>query len=216
MPLDLSFCTEADAPAIVRLSAAAFSTPTPSNVFPDTPAVNAFRLRRFVHSINHDPFAVFVKIVDDEVPEEERLVAMGKWTRPYTPEEKMASEFVDLVRSDELPKECNREVIRAMGEKMGDLKREIMGDRPCYYLNVLATHPDHGGRGCAGRLIKWGMQKAEEEGVECYVEAQDSSRPIFVKYGWEEVKALVVKEVRRGTVLTWSPKKKDISSKAGR
>lgn len=75
-------------------------------------------------------------------------------------------------------------------------------------LQVLATHPGHEGRGCAGRLIRWGMEKAEEEGVECYVEAQDTSKPIFVKYGWEDKGDLVVGDLKRGTILVYEPGKK--------
>lgn len=74
-------------------------------------------------------------------------------------------------------------------------------------LQVLATHPAHGGRGCAGRLVKWGMQRAEEEGVMCYVEAQDSSKPIFLKYGWEEVEELRTGEQKWATVLVYKPAK---------
>lgn len=74
-------------------------------------------------------------------------------------------------------------------------------------LDVLATHPAHGGRGCAGRLVKWGMQRGDEEGLECYVEAQDTSKPIFVKYGWKEVRELVVQGEKRGTILLYTPEK---------
>ena len=74
-------------------------------------------------------------------------------------------------------------------------------------LDVLATHPSHGGKGCAGRLVRWGMQRADEEGTECYVEAQDTSKPIFVKYGWKEMRDLVVQGEKRGTILVYSPEK---------
>lgn len=74
-------------------------------------------------------------------------------------------------------------------------------------LQVLATHPEYKGRGCAGMLVKWGMRKAEEEGVECYVEAQDTSKGIFLKYGWEMVEEMMEGEERWATVLVYRPDK---------
>ena len=53
------------------------------------------------------------------------------------------------------------------------------------------------------------MHRAEEEGVECYVVAQDSSKPIFVKYGWTEGRELVIKGLKRATVLVWTPRTAD-------
>lgn len=51
------------------------------------------------------------------------------------------------------------------------------------------------------------MQRADEEGIECYVEAQDTSKPIFVKYGWKEERDLVVQGEKRGTILVYTPGK---------
>lgn len=84
-------------------------------------------------------------------------------------------------------------------------------------LHVLCTHPAHSGRGCAGRLVKWSMQRAEEEGVECYVEAQGSSKPIFEKYGWGQEGELMNGDARWGTILVYKLLKKKRKGKdAGR
>ncbi|KAF2441123.1 hypothetical protein P171DRAFT_524089 [Karstenula rhodostoma CBS 690.94] len=179
MPLTLTPCTPSDIPSLVSLSAAAFSAPTPNNVFPDTPAVNAFRTARLAHTFAADPFALFTKIVDTDLPPSEQIVAFTKWTVPHSKEAEAESGYVDLVMSEALPGECDREGILEKEEKKRKMVGSVMGAKRFYYLQTLATHPAHGGRGCAGTLVRWGMQRAEEEGVECYVEAQDSSKPIF-------------------------------------
>ncbi|KAL5391374.1 hypothetical protein DPSP01_001247 [Paraphaeosphaeria sporulosa] len=206
MPLSVEQCTPQDIPSLVSLSTAAFSAPTPANVFPDTPAVNAFRTKRLEHTLAEDPFAVFTKIVDTDL--EDEIVAFAKWMRPHSREEAEKSGYVDLVMSrDELPRECRREVIWGREEVKQKKVEEVMGEKRFYYLQALATHPAHGGRGCAGRLVRWGMQRAEEEGVECYVEAQDSSKPIFLKYGWDEVGVMGEGEEKWATVLVYKPAK---------
>ncbi|KAJ4344629.1 uncharacterized protein N0V89_012373 [Didymosphaeria variabile] len=207
MPLALSRCTTSDVDDIVRLSAAAFSAPTNANVFPNTPTVNAFRTARAQHTIQHDPFSLFLKIVDTELPPEEQFIAYAKWAKPHSKEELRDSGYVDLLMSDELPKECDRALIWKAEEMKGELVESIMGSRPFYHLDVLATHPAHSGRGCAGRLVKWGMQKAQEEGVDCYVEAQDSSKPIFERYGWREAGELKTGDKKWATVLVYTPAK---------
>lgn len=241
MPLLLTSCGPNDTPSIVSLSAAAFSAPTNANIFPNTPAVNAFRAKRANHSFQHDPFLVFHKIIDTDLPPEEQLVAYAKWAKPHTKEELAKSGYVDLIMGEELPKDCNRELILKTEEMKNEVVEDVMGDRPFYCmcrpvivrghfpaypnyvplfvstislfvslldLHALATHPAHSGRGCAGMLIKWGMQRAEEEGVECYVEAQDTSLPIFNKYGWKHVREIVKGDERWATVLVYTPEMK--------
>lgn len=114
MPLALSLCTSSDVDSLVALSAAAFSAPTNANVFPNTPTVNAFRTRRAYHTFKYDSFAVWVKIVDAELPLKEQLVAYAKWAKPHSKEELEKSGYMDLIMEkgkDGLPGECNRELI---------------------------------------------------------------------------------------------------------
>ncbi|KAL5420614.1 hypothetical protein PMIN04_006326 [Paraphaeosphaeria minitans] len=112
MPLLLESCTPHDIPSLVALSADAFSAPTPTNVFLDTPAVHAFRIKRLRHTFARDPWAVFTKAVDTALPADAQVVAFAKWTRPHSRalgEEEGAGGYVDLVMSrEELPGECAR------------------------------------------------------------------------------------------------------------
>ena len=134
MPLNLEVCTLDDVPAIVRISAAAFGTPSPINVFPDTPVVNAFRKKRALHSFQHDPFLIFTKIVDTELPPEEHIIAFAKWTKPHTKEERTKSGFTDLLMTDELPAECNRQLIKDLEVVKEKQVTEVMGDKKYYRM----------------------------------------------------------------------------------
>jgi GNAT superfamily N-acetyltransferase len=51
-------------------------------------------------------------------------------------------------------------------------------------LEILATHPDFRRKGLASRLMEWGTQKADEKGVEMYLDSSKMGRPLYEKFGW--------------------------------
>jgi GNAT superfamily N-acetyltransferase len=67
-------------------------------------------------------------------------------------------------------------------------KLEIMGTRPYFSLYTLVTLPDHHRRGAGGMLLQWGCEKADELGVEAFVEASLMGQPLYARYGFEPVK----------------------------
>jgi len=67
-----------------------------------------------------------------------------------------------------------------------------MRGRKHWYLEFVATRPEEQGRGAAGMLMRWGLQKADEEGTEAYLEASPDAKPVYEHYGFREVERLVV------------------------
>jgi GNAT superfamily N-acetyltransferase len=63
---------------------------------------------------------------------------------------------------------------------------EMMGTRPYYYLNLLFTHPDHYRKGVGRLLTRWGTERADEKGVECYLEGSIEGKPLYLKEGFVE------------------------------
>ena len=89
-----------------------------------------------------------------------------------------------------------------------------MGDRPHYFLEVLATRPEWHRNGAGGMLIKWGVEQADRDGLECYIEASPDGLELYKRYGWEEVEDYDVeyegedggKRVYRTVLLVRKPK----------
>lgn len=50
---------------------------------------------------------------------------------------------------------------------------------------MLATRPDYHGRGIASMLLKWGLDRADQEGLEAYLSASPSGRPLYEKRGFQ-------------------------------
>lgn len=69
-------------------------------------------------------------------------------------------------------------------------RKEVMGRRPYCFLSILATHPDHHRKGAGGKLVKWGTAIADEQGIECYIEASIEGRPLYERLGFRVVKEM--------------------------
>ena len=54
-------------------------------------------------------------------------------------------------------------------------------------LEILGTAPEHQGKGAAGKLIRWGVEQADANGVEAYVEASPTGRPVYEHFGFKAV-----------------------------
>jgi hypothetical protein len=55
-------------------------------------------------------------------------------------------------------------------------------------MELLVTDVKYRRRGAATALVKWGTQKADEEGVPCRVEASPMGRPVYRSCGFVDIK----------------------------
>lgn len=67
-----------------------------------------------------------------------------------------------------------------------------MGERGHWYLEIIATRPERQGKGAAGKLMRWGLERADEEKVESYLEASPVGKEVYEYFGFEEKGRLVV------------------------
>ncbi|KAN0099202.1 acyl-CoA N-acyltransferase [Hyaloscypha variabilis] len=130
-----------------------------------------------------DPHAHFLCIVDPSSSTPEKVLSYCKWNSPSAP--------LDL----DLPTWPQGADVEIANHFFGNLVRRhesIMRGRKHWYLEFVATRPEEQGRGAAGMLLRWGIQKADEEGTEAYLEASPEGKPVYEHYGFREVERLVV------------------------
>jgi GNAT superfamily N-acetyltransferase len=147
---------------------------------PNTPE-NIDTLTRKCMEGEKDPHIRFMKATD---PVTGQIVACAKWViylNGNTEEEldemfKMPTTYPDTWNP--------------IFRYLNDSRREAMGRRPYYFLSILATHPDHHRKGAGGKLVKWGTDLADEQGIECYLEASIEGRLLYERLGFRVVKEM--------------------------
>ncbi|KAK3073354.1 hypothetical protein LTR53_005150 [Teratosphaeriaceae sp. CCFEE 6253] len=63
---------------------------------------------------------------------------------------------------------------------------ELMGGRAHWYLEMLATDPAYQGRGAGSQLMRWGLERANAEGLEAYLEASPDAVRLYERFGFRE------------------------------
>ncbi|KAH7121841.1 acyl-CoA N-acyltransferase [Dactylonectria estremocensis] len=153
----------------------------------DGPAARAESLRESVafqldwHRT--DPAGHWRKVVD----ENGKIVGACLWkiykTNPFEkPDDHTGAEWY--------PEGETREYVNKCLEQF-DAPRRGMAARPHVYLNILFTHPDYRRRGVADLMLAWGIQRADEMGVEMWLDSTACGVPVYLKHGF-----LVVNENR--------------------
>jgi GNAT superfamily N-acetyltransferase len=54
-------------------------------------------------------------------------------------------------------------------------------------LEIVATDPAYQGQGVGSQLIQYGGDRADDENVECYLEAAPDAVRLYEKFGFKEV-----------------------------
>jgi GNAT superfamily N-acetyltransferase len=129
---------------------------------------------------------LFLKCVDTTTGE---IIAVARW-RYVKPKEEGAKErtwdeveasFLDIMQPYD---ETDPAVLTALFDLFNGSKRELLGTRPYYVLDTLATLAQHERKGAGSMLLRWGCEKADEAGVEAYLDASAIGAPLYARHGF--------------------------------
>lgn len=127
----------------------------------------------------HDPNARFV-VVEDTVVSPPALVAFAKWNAPVAPGTPQPP------LPDCWPADGDPALAGVFFGKLAEMHEEMMAGRSHWYLEIIVTRPRYQGRGAGGMLVGWGVQRADEEGVECYLDATPEGKHLYEKFGFKD------------------------------
>ncbi|KAJ4374377.1 hypothetical protein N0V83_003118 [Neocucurbitaria cava] len=67
-----------------------------------------------------------------------------------------------------------------------EVRREVLGDEPHWFLAPLLTWPEFQGRGVAKRLLNWAIEKADQTDpiTPLYLESSAMARPVYMHVGF--------------------------------
>ncbi|KAJ6016296.1 acetyltransferase [Penicillium herquei] len=177
--LKLEPLTPEDVHAVSELWFAAFTDPSMAEVFPNTPGMGKWLENATLGDLTNKPFQKYIKIVDTEAVDSQgrpRLAAFAKWDLAM-PEERGR-------RWPPWHEDMKGDTAEKFFQILEGNRMRVMGDQKHFYLDTLATHPDYQRRGCGSRLVQWGCDLADAEGVSAYVDASKDGAPLYAKHGF--------------------------------
>jgi predicted N-acetyltransferase YhbS len=129
---------------------------------------------------------LFLKCVDTSTNE---MIAGARWryVAPKTPGatertwEEVEAAFAERLQPYD---ETEPEMLDALLDLFNQHKRAALGNRPYFCLDTLATLPQHERRGAGSMLVRWGCDKADEQGVQAYLEASPMGAPMYARHGF--------------------------------
>ncbi|KAF2137922.1 uncharacterized protein K452DRAFT_257132, partial [Aplosporella prunicola CBS 121167] len=178
MPLEVQPLTDADASRFVAIADAALGSTGVGLCLGPHPQPEIEK------TLASKPYVHYLKVVDSDTGD---VLACAKW------------EIHDQGRSDEQLAELDepiqvaeeqRQYEKAHQEFFGYLNagRKALGKKPHYFLSLLITDPNHQGRGAGGMLLRWGLERADKAGLITYLEATEAGRPVYKRFGFEDIK----------------------------
>lgn len=126
-----------------------------------------------------DQNARFV-VVEDISTSPPVLIAFAKWVVP------LPSGVSQSALPESWPADGNPALANVFFKKLADMHDEIMEDRAHWYLELIATRQEYQGMGAGGMMMSWGVARADEDGVGCYLDATPEGKPLYEKYGFRD------------------------------
>jgi len=184
MALELRPAKLSDLPSIIEVYFAAFRDDAVHQIcFPKKPSIHKFWTDFITDEMTNDPHSHWIVVIDTSAPNSP-IIAFAKWSAPQ--ENKRHS------LPNPWPIDTDPDFANMFFGQLEDQKMQVMGDRPHWYLMLIGTSPEYQGKGAAGKLIRYGLEKADEQGVEAYLEASPEGVPIYSHFGFKEVDRLSV------------------------
>ncbi|GLA38555.1 hypothetical protein AnigIFM63309_005852 [Aspergillus niger] len=179
-----------DSPAIADVFLHAFSDPFSRRMFPITDDVRSWWVDQFRRDIEQardaaNPSTAFLKVTAGE---EGTVAAFAKWWYPV-PSEGLPLDGEKSQTKTVWPPSSDADLCERFFSLMDSEKKRVMGGRKegYFYLDMLGTHPQFNGRGIGSRLLRWGLDRADEKGVPTFLASTPAGRPLYEKYGFEAV-----------------------------
>ncbi|KAF2483301.1 acyl-CoA N-acyltransferase [Neohortaea acidophila] len=177
MEFELRPIEEDDFARVVEIYYIAFAdNPLSLATIPRTPASRKFFDAVMGHALKHPTVYHNIKAVSRSTGE---TVGIGLWIAPKTAMSE-ASALPDI----QPPEGSDVELFNKSFEVWGKRQSELMQDRPFWKLDVLGVLPEYQGRGIGKLLIQYGIDRADEQGIEAYLDASPKGAPVYERVGF--------------------------------
>ncbi|KAK5753018.1 hypothetical protein LTS12_016894 [Elasticomyces elasticus] len=197
MPLELHPLQEADLAAAVEVMWQSFKPDIMGCIWPHgfTQAARDYTIAKGLESWRKSPEKIKkMKVIDTDLPDDDplgKIVGYSDWY--FYPKQRTEEELKEKEGDggdDDLPPDCDKEMLREFGGQLDAAKKEYIGGRPYIELHILVTHPKHHRRGVGAMQLRWGFEHAEKLGLPVYLESSPIGRPLYAREGFEALGVL--------------------------
>ncbi|KAH8684772.1 acyl-CoA N-acyltransferase [Tricladium varicosporioides] len=187
----LSPATPSDIPGCVDIWFSAFQAPVMSEAYPDTPNVRKYLTDLWTKDIEIEERKTWIVVMKEEGSG--KVCCFSRWM-----EEKECEDGYNIslwharwgaLPHESLPSEMSFTTLST--KFWGPMSRQhgrVMSGRPHIFLEILATLPDYQGKGLGKQLLKWGTDRADRGGMECYLDASEKGKGLYERHGDFEVR----------------------------
>ncbi|RAH87012.1 acyl-CoA N-acyltransferase [Aspergillus japonicus CBS 114.51] len=196
--LNLHPATPSDAFQLTDVFLNSFSDAFNRRLFPLTDDVRTWWFETFTRDLEETgkpaSGSAILKIVD-ESQRDPVIAAFAKW-KLYAGEQQQPQppQLDEQSLAQKWPPSSDQKLCEEFFGKMDQEKWEVMGAKKYYYLDMLATHPNYNGRGLGSQLLRWGLHRADEAGMDTFLASTPQGRRLYEKYGFQVVKEYEVVE----------------------
>ncbi|ERS95176.1 acetyltransferase, GNAT family [Sporothrix schenckii 1099-18] len=188
MALTMRAGTLDDVDQLVEVYMAAFANNGVQKVvFPPTSTqVRPFWRQNLTNNLTEDDTHVRVMETAATDAGPKAIVAFAVWNAPRKPTDPIPS----MPPRDAWPSDGDPDAAVEFFHDLERQHRRYMAhptnagqQQPHWYLELIATHPAHQGKGAAGALLRWAEQQADAQQVPCYLDATPDGRPVYTSKG---------------------------------
>ncbi|KAK7990007.1 phosphoribosyl transferase domain protein [Apiospora arundinis] len=188
--------TEADTDAVSDAYSDSFSGDAiTQRLFPATSPQSLVCIKDWLGGGLKDPHSRYILAVNPALSGKESVVALAKWVAPSAAAEPESPEAEDWASRIDWPEGSDVALGTEFFTMLEKKHEEHMGGRPHWYLELLAVRKGYQGKGVGKHLLKWGLELADKDGLEVYLQAGPAGVPLYRKCGFEDIEVYTVSSI---------------------
>ncbi|KAK6841119.1 hypothetical protein PG987_001979 [Apiospora arundinis] len=137
----------------------------------------------------------YILAINPALSGKESVVALAKWVAPSAAAEPESPETEDWASRIDWPEGSDVALGTEFFTMLEKKHEEHMGGRPHWYLELLAVRKGYQGKGVGKHLLKWGLELADKDGLEVYLQAGPAGVPLYRKCGFEDIEVYTVSSI---------------------